>query len=160
METRVLRYFHKPSKDYKTTVITQTTDVSTALAGKVDKSSGRGLTQNNYTTPEKNKLKGIEPEAEVNVQADWNTVDTEHDSFIKNKPTKLSQFENDSGFINEAADLSVTIGNTSYTLPQIIQNLYDDIQTLKGLWIDDGTSLVAKSGRSATAAGFYDSTVS
>lgn len=33
--------------------------ISTALAGKVDKVSGKGLSTNDYTTAEKNKLKGI-----------------------------------------------------------------------------------------------------
>ena len=43
-------------------------------------------TDNNFTTAEKNKLAGVESGAEVNVQADWNTVDDTLDSFIRNKP--------------------------------------------------------------------------
>ena len=39
----------------------------TALDKKVDKVSGMGLSQNSYTTAEKNKLSGIESGAEVNV---------------------------------------------------------------------------------------------
>ena len=39
----------------------------TALDKKVDKVSGMGLSQNSYTTTEKNKLSGIESGAEVNV---------------------------------------------------------------------------------------------
>lgn len=39
----------------------------TALNKKVDKVSGMGLSQNSYTTTEKNKLSGIESGAEVNV---------------------------------------------------------------------------------------------
>lgn len=39
----------------------------TAVAGKVDKVDGMGLSQNSYTTTEKNKLKGIAEGAQVNV---------------------------------------------------------------------------------------------
>ena len=53
---------------------------------KVDKVSGKGLSDQNYTAAEKTKLAGIEAGAEVNVQADWNQSDSSADDFIKNKP--------------------------------------------------------------------------
>ena len=40
----------------------------------------------NFTLALLNKLNGIETGAEVNVQADWNVVNTVSDAFIKNKP--------------------------------------------------------------------------
>ena len=43
------------------------TDVDNALAGKVDKVEGKGLSTNDYTTAEKNKLTGIATGAQVNV---------------------------------------------------------------------------------------------
>lgn len=46
-------------------------------------------TDNNFTDEDKEKLKGIEDGAEVNVQADWTETDTNSDSYIKNKPTNL-----------------------------------------------------------------------
>lgn len=52
---------------------------------KVDKVAGKGLSTNDYTTAEKNKLAGIEAGAEVNVNADWNA--TSGDAEILNKPT-------------------------------------------------------------------------
>lgn len=55
------------------------------LNAKVDKVTGKGLSTNDYTTNEKNKLAGIAEGAEVNVQSDWNA--TSGDAFIKNKPT-------------------------------------------------------------------------
>lgn len=61
--------------------------VKAKLNNKVDKVSGKGLSTNDYTTTEKNKLAGIASGAEVNVQSDWNTKDTSSDSYIKNKPT-------------------------------------------------------------------------
>lgn len=57
------------------------------LTGKVDKVSGKGLSTNDYTTTEKNKLAGIASGAEVNVQSDWNQTTTTADDYIKNKPT-------------------------------------------------------------------------
>lgn len=61
----------------------------TELNKKVDKVSGKGLSTNDYTTDEKNKLSGIAAGAEVNVQSDWNA--TSGDAFIKNKPTIPSE---------------------------------------------------------------------
>ena len=55
------------------------------LNSKVDKVSGKGLSTNDYTDAEKNKVAGIAAGAEVNVQSDWNA--TEGDAFIKNKPS-------------------------------------------------------------------------
>lgn len=69
--------------------------VDTALGNKVDKVSGKGLSANDYTNTEKTKLAGIAPGAEVNVQSDWNQSNASADDFIKNKPTKTSDFTND-----------------------------------------------------------------
>lgn len=57
------------------------------VSNKVDKESGKGLSTNDYTTTEKNKLAGIASGAEVNVQSDWNETNTSSDAYIKNKPT-------------------------------------------------------------------------
>jgi hypothetical protein len=56
-----------------------------ALATKVDKETGKGLSEEDFTMAEKNKLAGIEANAEVNVNADWNA--TTGDAEILNKPT-------------------------------------------------------------------------
>ena len=42
-------------------------DVTSGLAGKVDKETGKGLSTNDYTTTEKNKLAGIEAQANKTV---------------------------------------------------------------------------------------------
>lgn len=42
-------------------------DVTSGLAGKVDKETGKGLSANDYTTAEKNKLAGIEAQANKTV---------------------------------------------------------------------------------------------
>lgn len=51
---------------------------------------------------EKSKLAGIASGAEVNVQSNWTQTTTTADDYIKNKPTNLSDFTNDSGFITTA----------------------------------------------------------
>lgn len=79
--------------------------VDTGLAGKVDKVTGKGLSTEDYTTSEKAKLSNIESGAEVNVQADWETNDTNSDAYINNKPyipNKTSDLANDSNYATEA----------------------------------------------------------
>ena len=61
-------------------------DILELLATKVDKVQGKGLSTNDYTDNDKNKLSGIEENAEENVQSDWNQSDNTSDDFIKNKP--------------------------------------------------------------------------
>ena len=51
----------------------------------MDTVPGKGLSENDYTTTEKNKLSGIASGAEVNVNADWSSGSG--DSQILNKPT-------------------------------------------------------------------------
>lgn len=63
------------------------TQADDLLDDKVDKVNGKGLSTEDYTTAEKNKLSSIENGAEVNVQSDWNQSDSTKDDFIKNKPT-------------------------------------------------------------------------
>lgn len=53
---------------------------------KVDKVGGKGLSSNDYTTAEKEKLENVEAEAQKNVQADWLQSDDTADDYIKNKP--------------------------------------------------------------------------
>ncbi|WP_373262368.1 pyocin knob domain-containing protein [Hungatella hathewayi] len=59
------------------------------VSNKVDKVSGKQLSTNDYTAAEKNKLSGIAPGAEVNVQSDWNVADENSDAYIRNKPTTM-----------------------------------------------------------------------
>ena len=61
------------------------TATQNALNLKVDKVAGKQLSTEDYTTTEKNKLSGIQPGAEANVNADWNA--TSGDAQILNKPT-------------------------------------------------------------------------
>lgn len=66
----------------------------------VQKETGKGLSEANYTQDEKTKLAGIAAGAEVNVNADWDAVTG--DAAILNKPTNLSDFTNDQDFVSDA----------------------------------------------------------
>lgn len=83
------------------------------LDGKVDKVTGKGLSTNDYTTAEKNKLAGIAAGAEVNVQSNWNETNTGSDAFILNKPTKLSQFTNDGDGTEDSAYATIEYVTTN-----------------------------------------------
>ena len=60
--------------------------VKSPLDRKVDKEAGKGLSANDYTTAEKQKLAGIQNGAEANVQADWSQADPTSEAYIRNKP--------------------------------------------------------------------------
>ena len=60
--------------------------VRNLINNKVDKVDGKGLSTNDYTTDEKEKLAGIEAGAQVNVQADWEQNDNTNGSYINNRP--------------------------------------------------------------------------
>ena len=58
---------------------------------------------------------------------------------------------------------NITYGGNTVTIQNAINDIVNRIEALEGLWevsSTDNTRLIAKSGRSAQAAGFYDSTVS
>lgn len=82
------------------------TALTTGLSGKVDKVSGKGLSTNDYTTTEKNKLGNIAAGAQVNVievievnGAAQEIADKTVDIFV---PTKTSDLTNDSDFATNA----------------------------------------------------------
>lgn len=132
------------------------------------------------------KLSGIAAGAEVNVQPDWNVTDTASDAYIKNKPsayppavhnhtksqisdmpTRLSQFNNDAGYIT-AADVDTSQNHThanKSVLDSISQPVVDkwnsvsnkvDKETGKGLSSNDfTTALLGKLNGIAAEANKY-----
>jgi hypothetical protein len=71
---------YTPAADKGTVTNTAGDDAEIPLAN----GTNAGLTLNNYTTAEKDKLTGVEDGAEANVNADWNA--TSGDAEILNKP--------------------------------------------------------------------------
>ena len=100
--------------------------IITLLADKVSTITGKGLSTNDYTTEEKNKLSGIAAGAEVNVQADWAQTDDTADDYIQNKPS-LVQLD-DVEVRADATFSSSRINNLISTLiVPITQQDYDDL---------------------------------
>ena len=82
LDSAGLLYFWNKIKQYVATAIANLHLGDTYVA----KEEGKGLSTNDYTDAEKEKLAGVQAGAEVNVQSDWNQTDNQKDDFIKNKP--------------------------------------------------------------------------
>ncbi|MGN0138267.1 MAG: hypothetical protein ACI381_06660 [Candidatus Methanomethylophilaceae archaeon] len=95
------------------------------LAEKVDKVSGMGLSTNDYTNAEKSKLSGIETGAQVNVletvKVNGEALTSTDKAVDVTVPTKVSQIENDTGFITKAvADLAnYYVKSETYTRAEV-----------------------------------------
>lgn len=131
-----------------------------AESNKVDKIVGKGLSTNDYTTNEKNKLAGIASGAEVNVQSDWNQTDINSDDYIKNKPVAATiekdglMSASDKSKLNKINDVNFAFNGVDYKVDSI---------SLKGqaLNINQGTFLNKTqeiSQASTTQAGIMSST--
>lgn len=138
-------------------IISNIDGLQSALDKKVNAVEGKGLSTNDYTTAEKNKLAGIAAGAEVNVNADWNA--SSGDAQILNKPTALSSFTNDEGFIdNTVSNLANYYLKTETYTQTEINNLIGNIATITISAVDSlpasGQSnviyLTPKAGGSAT----------
>ena len=91
-----------------------------------------GLTENNFTNVLLDKLQNIAPNAEVNVQSDWNS--SSGDSQILNKPTNISTWTNDSGYLTTLDDTLTSVTNRGNTTTNDvgIGNLTAGIGTFTG----------------------------
>jgi lysophospholipase L1-like esterase len=108
-----------------------------AIGNKVDKVTGKGLSSNDYTTEEKNKLSGLS-----------NYNDTELRGLINNKadktaiPTKVSQLTNDSNYLTSIPSEYVTeteLNNKGYATTSQLANKVDKVDG-KGLSTNDYTT--------------------
>ena len=81
----------------------------TALANKVDKVAGKGLSTEDYTSAEKAKLATVQAGAEANVQANFEQTNITSDDFIKNKPNMaLYELKSNKGIANGYAPLNAS----------------------------------------------------
>jgi hypothetical protein len=74
----------------KQTTANAISEIGTTASNAQPKESGKGLSTNDYTTAEKNKLSGIASGAEVNVNADWTA--SSGDAQILHKPTTIAGY--------------------------------------------------------------------
>ncbi len=100
--------------------------IKTALNGKVDVVSGKGLSTNDYTSAEKNKLSGIASGAQANViesvKVNGTALTPSSKAVDVTIPTKVSQLSNDSGFQN-ATQVNATITEKGYQTQSQVQSL-------------------------------------
>lgn len=165
------------NKVENSTFNTTVSDLETQIENKVDKEEGKGLSSNDYTDAEKEKLASLE-----------NYDDTEIKSSLNNKadrseiPTKVSQLENDENFVdatyvNNAIDnlelpvASETVlggikvgdnleiepdgtlnatggGGGSYVLPPATETTLGGVKVGTGLHVEDDGTLSATGGSS------------
>lgn len=80
--------------------------VNGRLTNYVEIVKGKGLSTEDYTSEEKEKLSTVQAGAEKNAQPDWNEIDETQDSFILNKPDKVCALElvSEMGVIEPVAD--------------------------------------------------------
>ena len=85
-----------------------TSPLQAQINGKVTAVSGMGLSQNSYTTTEKNKLAGIAAGAQVNVieavQRNGSAVPVSGKTVNISVPVALSELTNDEGFIDATVE--------------------------------------------------------
>ena len=127
------------NKVENSTFNTTVSDLETQLDTKVDKEEGKGLSSNDYTDAEKEKLASLE-----------NYDDTEIKNSLNNKadkteiPTKVSQLENDSDFADKEY-VDTAVGNIE--LPIASQTVLGGIKVGNNLEIEpDGTLNATGSG--------------
>ena len=124
------------------TVPTKLTDLTND--GNFVKDANYVHTDNNFTTTLLNKLNGISAGAEVNVQSDWSVTTTSSDAYIKNKPTKVSDFTNDSNFQTQS-QVQQAINDA---IGQITGLSFEIVQTLPATGVAGTIYLVPNSGSS------------
>ena len=112
--------------------ISAQTDLVDALALKVDKEAGKGLSANDYTDLEKTKLGNIADGAEVNVNADWDS--SSGDSEILNKPTIIAQTEVDLTIAVADWLAGTTAVKTVTGVTATSTQLYNMIKVNQDLW--------------------------
>lgn len=118
-------------------------EVETTIGNKVDKVSGKGLSTNDYTTTEKNKLSGIASGAEVNQNAFSNVMvgsttiaaDSKTDSLTIAAGTGISvsgDATNDKVTISNSGVRSISMGSSNGTISVNTNGASTDV-AVKGL---------------------------
>lgn len=106
------------------------------LANYVMKVDGKGLSKNDFTDVLKAKLEGISSDG-GDIQPDWSTTDDTQSSFIKNKPTSLSDFTDDEEHRTTTDEEKATWNSKQNAIPYIPEstvnksyNLEEDKESL------------------------------
>lgn len=121
--------------------------IKTALSGKVDVVSGKGLSTNDYTNAEKQKLSGIASGAQANViesvKVNGTKVEPSSKAVDISVPTKVSQLTNDSGF-QTSTQVNNTITGKGYQTQSQVQSLINSaVGNITSIRYEKVTSLPA-----------------
>lgn len=121
--------------------------IKTALGGKVDVVSGKGLSTNDYTNAEKSKLSGIASDAQANVieSVKVNGTKVEPSSKVVDVtvPTKTSQLTNDSGYQSATAVESIITAKGYQTQSQVQSLINSAVGNITSIRYEKVTSLPA-----------------
>lgn len=121
--------------------------IKSALGGKVDVASGKGLSTNDYTTAEKTKLSGIASGAQVNViesvKVNGTKVEPSSKAVDISVPTKVSQLTNDSGFQTSTQVNSIVTGKGYQTQSQVQSLINSAVGNITSIRYEKVTSLPA-----------------
>lgn len=121
--------------------------IKTALGGKVDVVSGKGLSTNDYTNAEKSKLSGISSGAQVNViesvKVNGTKVEPSSKAVDIAVPTKTSQLTNDSGFQTSTQVNSIVTGKGYQTQSQVQSLINSAVGNITSIKYEKVSSLPA-----------------
>lgn len=121
--------------------------IKSALGGKVDVVSGKGLSTNDYTNAEKQKLNGIASGAQANVIESVKVNGTKCEPSSKavdiSVPTKVSQLTNDSGFQTSTQVNSIVTGKGYQTQSQVQSLINSAVGNITSIRYEKVTSLPA-----------------
>ncbi len=121
--------------------------IKSALGGKVDVVSGKGLSTNDYTNAEKQKLSGIASGAQANViesvKVNGTKVEPSSKAVDISVPTKVSQLTNDSGFQTSTQVNSIVTGKGYQTQSQVQSLINSAVGNITSIRYEKVTSLPA-----------------
>ena len=121
--------------------------IKSALGGKVDVVSGKGLSTNDYTNAEKQKLSGIASGAQANVIESVKVNGTKLTPSSKavdvTVPTKTSQLTNDSGYQSATSVESIITAKGYQTQSQVQSLINSAVGNITSIRYEKVTSLPA-----------------
>lgn len=119
--------------------------IKTALNGKVDVVSGKGLSTNDYTSAEKQKLSGIASGAQANVielvKVNGTKLTPSSKAVDVTVPTKTSQLTNDSGYQSATAVESIITAKGYQTQSQVQSLINSAVGNITSIRYEKVTSL-------------------
>lgn len=121
--------------------------IKAALGGKVDVVSGKGLSTNDYTNAEKQKLSGIASGAQANViesvKVNGTKVEPSSKAVDISVPIKTSQLTNDSEYQTKANVDSIVTGKGYQTQSQVQSLINSAVGNITSIRYEKVTSLPA-----------------